>query len=192
MIRVKAWKTLSNVNGKVKQKKTMKWNSGKIVLYLLPGEKIRVNGTEIPTIDTSEDVSKAIGDEKDSKFWNIINGMRPNTWTYPDKILILNDLSIYLFSKYFVSACYVLKFGATKMTKTQSYFKRTSCLLWVTHIEEAGNCSTMWYYNTTIQVKYRVLWKHTGEAWVQAWEMREVFLYLKYGKNSTRIQEEKK
>lgn len=44
----------------------MKWNSEKIVFYLFPGEEIRVNGTEIPTIDTSEGISKVIGDEKDS------------------------------------------------------------------------------------------------------------------------------
>lgn len=57
---------LSNVNGKDKQKKTMKWDSGKKVLQLLPEEEIRVNRTEIATKDISEDISKAIGDEKDS------------------------------------------------------------------------------------------------------------------------------
>lgn len=57
---------LSNVNVKDKQKKTMKWDSGKKVLQLLPEEEIRVNRTEIATKDISEDISKAIGDEKDS------------------------------------------------------------------------------------------------------------------------------
>lgn len=59
---------------------------------------------------------------------------------------------VYLFSKYFVSAYYMLKVRATKMTKTHSYFKRTSCVLWVTYIEETNNCYTMWYYNITIGV----------------------------------------